>query len=108
MPSFEELMNLYRNPGENGVPEDFADQLAAAYQDDLSVRDAAVKDREAKLTAAQQEQAKRDAEITRLKAVNYDLLIAAPKPGSEKSGDNSIDENAEPRGIDSLFEKDTR
>jgi hypothetical protein len=108
MPSFEELMNLYRNPGETGIPEDFADQLAAAYQDDLSVRDAAVKDREKQRDDAIAAQAERDKEITRLKAVNYDLLIAAPKPGGDKSGDNSIDENAEPRGIDSLFEKDTR
>lgn len=107
MPTFEELMEKFRNPGETGVPENFADELTTAYQNDLSVRDAAVQEREQRLADAVAAQAERDKEITRLKAVNYDLLIAAPKPG-EKTGEQINDDDAGPRGIDSLFEKETR
>lgn len=104
--TFEELMETFRNPGEAGLPETFADDLHAAYKDDLSVRDAAVAARDLavkeatdKLTAAHNEQ-------LRLKAVNYDLLMAAPKAGEPEPEPKNQDD--EPRGIESLFEKEIR
>lgn len=105
--TFEEMLEQLRNPGEQGIPADFADQLHAAYQNDISVRDAAVKDRETKIQESIDAQARYDAEITRLKAVNYDLLIAAPKPGAP-AGENENLDDSEPHGIDSLFEKEIR
>jgi hypothetical protein len=105
--TFEEMLEQLRNPGEQGIPADFADQLHAAYQNDISVRDAAVKDREQKIQETIEAQARHEAEITRLKAVNYDLLIAAPKPGDPAGGNEELDD-AEPHGIDSLFEKEIR
>lgn len=101
------MLEQLRNPGEQGIPADFADQLHAAYQNDISIRDAAVSDREAKIAESIDAQKAREAEITRLKAVNYDLLIAAPKPGDPAGGNDELDD-AEPHGIDSLFEKEIR
>ena len=105
--TFEEMLEQLRNPGEQGVPADFADQLAAVHNDALSIRDAAVTERETRIQEAITAQAAREAEITRLKAVNYDLLIAAPKPGDPAGGNEELDD-AEPHGIDSLFEKEIR
>jgi len=102
MATFEELMEQYRNPGDNGLPESFADDLAAAYQNDLSVRDAAVNERENQLTEKENALTAKDAEINRLKAVNYDLLVAAPK--SREPGVTEQQPDDAPRGIDSLFE----
>jgi hypothetical protein len=105
MATFEELMEQFRNPGENGVPETFADDLSKAYTDDLSIRDAAVSEREERIAAKELEIAERDKEVTRLKAVNYDLLVAAPKPGDTSENDNdNAGGQAEATGIDSLFE----
>lgn len=101
MATFEELMEQFRNPGETGIPESLADELTSAYQDDLSVRDAAVTDRENQLTERQKEIDAQKAEVVRLKAVNYDLLVAAPKAGDPVTNQG---DNAEPHGIDSLFE----
>lgn len=103
--TFEEMMEQYRNPGENGIPDTFADDLEAAHKNDLSVRDAAIKSRE---DAAAELQKKLDAaamEELRLKAVNYDLMVAAPKAGEPDNQDNANDNDGDrPRGIDALFE----
>jgi len=103
MATFEELMEQFRNPGDTGLPDNYLDELATAYQEDLSIRDAAVTEKENQLTESQSAIAQREAEINRLKAVNYDLLMSAPKAGN---GDNNQeqDEVTEKRGIDSLFE----
>lgn len=109
MATFEELMEKFRNPGETGIPENFADELTAAYQNDLSVRDAAVKEREAKLAEFDKEREAHADEVRKLKATNYDLMVSAPKPGDKSSGnENENPDDTEPRGIDSLFEKETR
>lgn len=103
MPTFEELMEQFRNPGEAGLPDNFADELAATYTNDLSVRDAAVTEKENALIEAQKTIAAKEAEITRVKAVNYDLIKAAPNAGD--GGNNQEPDGAtEKRGIDSLFE----
>lgn len=103
MASFEELMEQFRNPGETGLPENFADEITAAYQEDLSVRDAAVSEKDNLLIERQKEIDAAKAEQIRLKAVNYDLLMAAPKPGEPDT--NAKPDNADDTaGIDSLFE----
>jgi hypothetical protein len=89
MPSFEELMNIYRTASEDApIPEDFADQLEQAYRNDLSVRDTAVDSRTRMLE-------ERENEINRLKAHNYDLLrqIPADPPKSDKDQDNDENED---------------
>lgn len=100
--TFEELMQEFQNPGENGIPETFLTDLQETYQHDLSVRDAAVKDREDKLVEAEKAKAATELELTRVKAVNYDLIKAAPKAGNP-ADDNKPDGDADQGGIDSLF-----
>lgn len=97
-------MEKFRNPGDAGIPETFADDLAATHAEELSVRDAAVKDRENKLLETQKEIELRDKEVTRLKAVNYDLMVAAPKAGEPENLETENDNAGESRGVDSLFE----
>jgi hypothetical protein len=102
MATFEELMEQFRNPGETGVPETFADDLARVYAEDLSVRDAAVKDRENRIAEKDKAIADAELEMVRLKARNYDLLSAAPKPAD---ADNEPEPDTKKvSGIDSLFE----
>ena len=103
MATFDELMEQYRNPGDTGLPDTFADELVSAYQADLSVRDAAVTERENLLIERQKEIDAAKAEAVRLKAVNYDLLVAAPKAGIP-ANDNTPDGDATQGGVDSLFE----
>jgi len=103
MATFEELMEQFRNPGETGLPENFAEELQTTYAEDLSVRDAAVAARDQEIADRDAAIAARDAENVRLKAVNYDLLVAAPKAGNP-ANDNKPDGDAAQGGIDSLFE----
>jgi hypothetical protein len=102
MATFEELMNQFRNPGETGIPETFADDLHKAYTDDLSVRDAAVKTRDQTIADKEKAFAEQAAEVLRLKAVNYDLISSVPKTGEPVDTDVTDPKNGS--GIDSLFE----
>ncbi|WNT44583.1 hypothetical protein SEA_TILLUMS_12 [Arthrobacter phage Tillums] len=104
MPTFEELMEQFRNPGDAGVPADFADQLQTTYQEEMSVRDAAVQEREAKIAEFDKEREAHNAEIRKLKAVNYDLMVSAPKPGEKTPGEQNDNGESGAAGIDSLFE----
>jgi len=104
MATFDELMEQFRNPGEAGIPDTFADELVSTYQADLSVRDAAVQERETRLADKDKEILAAQAEAIRLKAVNYDLLMAAPKSGTPVDNDNPGGDDNSPRGVDSLFE----
>lgn len=103
MATFEELMEQFRNPGDTGLPDNFADELASTVTEELSIRDAAVQEREAKLAEKDNALTASQQEINRLKAVNYDLLMAAPKAGNPAEN-NKPDGDATQGGIDSLFE----
>ena len=103
METFEEIMAKFRTPGDEGVPATFADDIAAAHANEISIREAAIKDREDKVAAAEKLVADAAQENLRLKAVNYDLISAAPKPGEPENNDDSQD-SEESGGIDSLFE----
>lgn len=104
MATFEELMEQFKNPGEQGVPADFADQLTTTFQDEIGVREAAIQEREAKIAEFDKEREAHNAEIRKLKAVNYDLMVSAPKPGETKPGQQDNDDESGAAGIDSLFE----
>lgn len=92
--------------GEDGIsplyPDTFLDDLRGAYTDDLSVPAAKISVLETDLAAAL-------AEIDRLKAHNYDLLMQIPAEGApaseddnESEDDDSEDEDT-PQGVDGLF-----
>ena len=78
---FAELLALLQNPGEDGLPPTIYDDLSGAYTNDMSTRDAKIQVTSDDLAAAQ-------AEILALKAMNYDLLMAA---GIDNSGDTGED-----------------
>ena len=107
MATFEELMNQFRNPGETGIPDTFVDDLEKVHTDELSIRDAAVKAREDAAAELQKQLDAEKAEVLRVKAVNYDLMRAAPKAGEPETSDTQNDANNgagdRPRGIAALF-----
>ena len=101
--TFAELMEEFRTPPEGGLPATFVDELEQTYTEEISIRDAAVASREAALAEKEKDIIAAREEVMRVKAVNYDLLVAAPKAG-EPDDDKPLGDNDEPRGVDSLFE----
>lgn len=102
---FSELLALLQNPGEDGLSPTIYDDLSAAYTNDMSTRDAKIEVQGTDLAAAQ-------AEILALKAMNYDLLMAAGIDNSGESGDDETetetDSDSESDDIgddDDFFEK---
>ena len=73
------------------LPENFTTDIAAEYDRDLDLSNAAVAERESRITAAQQTIAEREAEAIKLKAANWDMLQAtpAPKPDADEDEDDS-------------------
>lgn len=69
--NFDELLELLRNPGEDGVPEDITDQLAAAHSEALSAADAKVDALTGEISGLQ-------ASVSELKSHNYDLMRSIP------------------------------
>ena len=103
---FMALLAQLQNPGDEGPPETIYDDLTAAYNSDLGVRDAAVSEKDLALQAAL-------AEIQSLKAHNYELLMltkAGESDGEEQNtdGDDNDTDNDDDteQGIDSLFGDD--
>lgn len=101
--TFAELMEQFRNPGETGLPETFATELEETYTEEIAIRDAAVQKRDADLEEIRAAKEESDKEVMRMKAVNYDLLVAAPK-GDEVSSEIETTGGNEKSGVDSLFE----
>ena len=96
---FNELVALLRNPGEDGLPETIYDDLSSSYA--MAVDGGAA-------LAAEKDAANAElvAEVARLKALNFDLLMAA---GADSTHEPTTDDPTEPIGeptIDDLFEKD--
>lgn len=71
------------------LPDGFVDDVTGEYDNDLSLSNAAVAERELRLTAAQQTIADRETEAIKLKAANWDMLQAtpAPKPATDDDDD---------------------
>lgn len=95
---FNELVALLREPGEDGLPESIYDDLTSSYN--LAVEGGASRLAESEAAAAELV-----AEVARLKALNFDLLMAAGgETSTEDDNDNDNDSNDTP-SIESLFEK---
>jgi hypothetical protein len=103
METFAEVIARLAADAASPLAENIVADLTAGYNNDLSIRDAAIADRDDKLTAAEKAVADEKLESMRLKAVNYDLMVKAPaaKPVDD---DNSNTEEI-PAGISGLFEK---
>jgi hypothetical protein len=99
---FATLIEMLRNPPEGGVPDTIYDDLSSSYNDVLSGASA-------KATEADTLVQSLNAEISRLKAMNFDLLTAVPSTdpdGDEGDDNNENDDDAESGGIDDLFTKE--
>ncbi len=88
MADFSELLAMLVNPGEDGTPETIYDDLSASYTDATSTRDAKIGETSSALEAAL-------AELNRVKAMNYDLLMASGVAESDDSGNNGSDNDGD-------------
>lgn len=71
MADFNELLSTLRNPGDEGAPETIYDDLSAAYNDRISSADA-------KISQESEARAAAEAELQRVRAHNYELLLGNP------------------------------
>jgi len=108
MDRFQELLELLRNPGEDGtLPDTIYDDLTATYSEThdraegalakAGEYESAIAEYDGKIQAY-------ESEISRLKAMNYDLLMASGVESGgddDGGGDESGDDNN--KGIDGLF-----
>lgn len=94
---FNELLNLAKSGGED-VPETIYDDLSNAYQTTVDGSMAA-------LAARQEALDKAAAEITRLKAMNFELMMKSPAQEVDDNDDKTDNESKTrtPLGIDGLF-----
>jgi hypothetical protein len=99
--TFDDLMALLRDPGEDGLPETIYDDLSSSYNSVVESGAAALSEQSATNDAATAELV---AEIARLKALNFDLLMAAGTEHTETSEETKSESDDEP-SIDSLFDK---
>ena len=93
---FSELLQALQNPGDEGVPDTIYDDLTTEYN--TVVEGGAARAAEHESVVAQMSE-----EIARLKALNFDLLVAA---GSEEAPETPGDEpdDAPAPSIDDLFD----
>lgn len=109
---FEDLLNQLRNPGENGLPEDFADQLSTAYNEALSMREAQIAEHETSIKAAQEAAAEAQRKLTESQAHAYRLFMQNGVPasgqddptgqGAQEGGDGG--DEPKPPTLDDLIE----
>ena len=95
---FLDLISLLREPGDNEIPPSIYDDLTTEYNTVVEGSAASIAEREAA-------NAELVAEITRLKAINFDLLMAtgeADKPVTEDIED--VDDEDSAPAIDDLFD----
>lgn len=95
---FSELLQALQNPGEDGTPDTIYDDLTTEYNSVVEGGAASVAERDATIATL-------SADIDKLKAMNFDLLIAAGEADEPTSIDDAtLDEPAAP-SIDELFDK---
>lgn len=97
---FDELLEIGRNPGDDGHPEDLWDQLAGAHNDSLTIRDSAYTELDGKLSASA-------ARVTELQAHNYRLMmqlegdkVEDPETDADNSGEPFTGNDT---GVDSIW-----
>jgi hypothetical protein len=101
--TFEEILALLREPGEDGLPDGIYDDLSSSYTGAVEGGAAALSEQGAANDVAV---AELSAEIARLKALNFDLLMAA---SGDEGATPEEETKSEPEGetsIDSLFDKE--
>lgn len=104
--TFEELLALLMNPGDDPLPDTIYTDLSTAYTDDVSARDAKIGEYEGVVAGHGDALAEKDAEIARLKSLMFDKLMATPDDTNSGDEEESESEESddEPTGVDALFE----
>lgn len=96
MPNFHDLVNVLREPGDDGVPDTIYDDLTREFDTTLEGFNATTEKQNQKI-------AQYEAEVKRLKSANYDLLISV---GTANEAENSTEnEQDKPISFDDLFTK---
>lgn len=86
---------------EDGIPDNYAELILSAYDEDFSIPAARIEQLEGELSAAAEA-------IKTLKAQNYELVMQLPKAGSdddEGDDDSSSEDSDENITTDDLFGK---
>lgn len=110
MPEFLELIQTFRDPGEDGLPEDFADQLQAAYDQTIDTYDTSSATLSEQLEAANTAREASEAAKKTAQQHNARLLRSLPASREESTSaeDNSssteLEDSDQPTTIDSLIE----
>lgn len=71
------------------LPEGIVDSLTTEYDNDLSIRDAAVTERETRIAAANTLTEQIRAESIAVKAANYDLMLKVVPPKADADDENT-------------------
>jgi len=104
MGAFEDYIASLKANGDNTEAHDtLYTELTNAHTSDLSVREAAIAEREARIAAIEKERNAKDAELTAQKARNWDLIRQSP--ASSENTHLSTDATDKPIDIDDLFER---
>lgn len=99
---FEQMLELLRNPPEDGLPETIYDDMGASHASAIETREAKIAQMTADMEASIQE---RDSEISRLKSANYDAMMSASAGdnGEREETEDDTDDDEE-TGIEELFD----
>lgn len=121
---FAELLEMLKNPGEDGIPDTIYDDLTNAYNsvsqshsDTVAEYGAAQETWGSEKAAMEEEHASGrqalESEISRLKAMGFDALMSAPGAGNEEDSGNDSEsgnegEATEYNSVDDLFTTETK
>jgi hypothetical protein len=92
-----DYIEALKNPPEDGLPPSIYDDLTQAWNGFSESSEAKVSELQTTIQGY-------ESEISRLKAQNYDLVMAQPAGnGSDSENDNDEEKDSSSTGIDSLF-----
>lgn len=104
--AFADYLAQIRDPGESGVPDTIYDDLNSSYETDIAGRDETITGHEAKIAEMDASLQSANNEISRLNAVNAEMLDSAPGNDldAEPDNDGPVADDDEDIEIDDLFE----
>lgn len=101
---FAEMLELLRNPPESGVPENIFDELASNVLGREQRDRDALEGAQARIAELESSQATLAADLQRVKATNFDLLMSSGAKGGDDSANDESGDNDKPLTTDDLFE----
>jgi hypothetical protein len=95
MARFHDLLESLTDEQLAVLPEGITAALREEYDNDLSISNAAVQERETRIAARDAAIAEKEAEAIKLKAANWDMLQATPAPTPATDEDESDDDESD-------------